>query len=109
MIHIYIEISQENSLHSYLYLKHAKLCIFSLFSSTKSENKRAEWVLAEAGPERWVGGVGTCGRGKVAGKGDRKMNMGQKCLHMYVNAKMRPVKTIPRIQGEVDKGERSRG
>jgi hypothetical protein len=43
MIDIYMEISQRNSLGSYLYLKQAK-CSFFLFSSIKSENRR-ELVL----------------------------------------------------------------
>jgi hypothetical protein len=43
-IHIYMEISQGNSLCSYLYLKQAKISWFSFlsflfFSSTKSENR----------------------------------------------------------------------
>jgi hypothetical protein len=44
------------SLYSYLYLKLAKLLCLSyyLFSSTKSETKRAEQVL----PRSWVGGEG---------------------------------------------------
>jgi hypothetical protein len=46
---IYMEISQGNSLCSYLYLKQAKvLCFtftFSHFSSTKSENRRVEKIL----------------------------------------------------------------
>jgi hypothetical protein len=46
--HIYIEISQGNSLCSNLNLKQTKMLIFlifSLFSSTKSENRREEQVL----------------------------------------------------------------
>jgi hypothetical protein len=42
------------------------------------------------------GGVGTSERGEVVQKGVRKVNMVQKkCVHMYVNAKMIPVETIP--------------
>jgi hypothetical protein len=50
IIHIYMEISQGNSLCSYIY-KQAKTSFFSffLFSSTKSENKRAEQVLPRRG------------------------------------------------------------
>jgi hypothetical protein len=43
-----MEISQGNSLYSYLYLKlkcHVFHFIFSLFPFTKSENKREEQVL----------------------------------------------------------------
>jgi hypothetical protein len=60
-----------NSLCSYLYLKlatsHVFLFIFYLFSSTKSENRRAEQFLQE-----WRGMcvcVGTSGRGEMVGKG----------------------------------------
>jgi hypothetical protein len=47
IIHIYMEISQENSLCSYLYLKQNKMScfLFYFFSSTKSENRRVEQVL----------------------------------------------------------------
>jgi hypothetical protein len=31
----------------------------------------------------------------VAGKGSRRMNMVQKCIHLYINAKIIPVKTVP--------------
>jgi hypothetical protein len=46
IMHIYMGISQENSLCSYLYLKQAKMSFF-LFSFTKSENRREEQVLLE--------------------------------------------------------------
>jgi hypothetical protein len=52
IIHIYMEISQGKSLcSSYLYLKQAKMLFSSsfLFSSTKSENRRAEQVLPGVG------------------------------------------------------------
>jgi hypothetical protein len=63
IIHIYMEKTRGNSLCSYLYLKQAKVSyfsffIFSLFSSTKLENKRAEQVLPTAGR------TGTSGRGR---------------------------------------------
>jgi hypothetical protein len=49
IIHKYMEISQENSLCSNVYLKqvkcHAFLFIHSLLSYTKSENRKAELVL----------------------------------------------------------------
>jgi hypothetical protein len=74
IIHIYMEISQGNSLGTYLYLKQAKNVfhfIFSLFSSTKSENKSTQsesWHL-------W--------QGEVLGKRDRRINMVQKmCTHV---------------------------
>jgi hypothetical protein len=42
IICIYMDISQENSLYSYLYLKQARM---SFFSFKKLENKRTEQVL----------------------------------------------------------------
>jgi hypothetical protein len=56
-----MEISQGNSLYSYLYLKLAKMSCFSfyLFSSAKSENRRVEQAerggLAPVGGGRWWG------------------------------------------------------
>jgi hypothetical protein len=41
-------------------------------------------------------------------KGDKKVNMVQKCVHIYVNAKMIPVETSPGIRGGEDKRERER-
>jgi hypothetical protein len=49
-----MEISQENSLCSYLYLKQAKMTFFS--SSTNSENRRAEQFSAWG----WGGGAPVC-------------------------------------------------
>jgi hypothetical protein len=70
---ISMEISQGISLCSYLYLKQQKclvfLCIFYLFSSTKSENRRAEQVLPRG---KWVTPAG----GGV-GKESRKVNIVQ--------------------------------
>jgi hypothetical protein len=43
IIHTYMEISQGNSLCSFLYHKQAKMSF--LFSSTKSENRRTEQIL----------------------------------------------------------------
>jgi hypothetical protein len=58
-----------------------------LFSFTKLENTRAEQFLP--------GGMrgGTSGSGEDVGKGCRRVNI----VHMYVNGKMRPVETIPRM------------
>jgi hypothetical protein len=62
VIHICMETTQGNSLCSYPYLKLAKITCFSFyllfFSSTKSENRRAEQVLlqgglAPVGEKRW--------------------------------------------------------
>jgi hypothetical protein len=44
IIHIYMELSQGKHLCVYLYLKQQKYNFF-LFSSTKSENRKAEEVL----------------------------------------------------------------
>jgi hypothetical protein len=51
MIHTYMEISQGKPLCNYLYLKlKCVLFIFSLFSPTKSENRREKrWHQREAG------------------------------------------------------------
>jgi hypothetical protein len=53
IVHIYMKISQGNSLCSYLYLKQAKISCFlfslSLFSSMKMENRRVEQVLRSGG------------------------------------------------------------
>jgi hypothetical protein len=53
------------------------------------------WIIGKQNRscQRWVG-VGTSGRGEVEGKGGRKVNIVQKCVHMYVNAKMIAVETI---------------
>jgi hypothetical protein len=48
-IHMYLEATLGISLYSYSYLKLAKLAMFFflyVFSSTKSENKRMDWVLS---------------------------------------------------------------
>jgi hypothetical protein len=59
------------------------------------ENRRAEQVLG-----RW-----SQWDGKVLGKGGRRVNVIQKCVHMYVNAKMIPTETVPGV-GEGDKESR---
>jgi hypothetical protein len=65
--------SRRKFLYGYFYHKQAKMSFFFLFSSTKSENRRGEQVLPTGERE-----VGTNGRGEVAGKGDRRVNMAQK-------------------------------
>jgi hypothetical protein len=79
IIHRYIEIPKGNSSCSYFYLRlkcHVFHFIFSLFPSTKSENRRAEQVLPSG--EGWhqceLGGIG--GRGYKSGYGAIK------CVHM---------------------------
>jgi hypothetical protein len=49
IIHIYVELSQRISLHSYLYLQQFKISFFYSFSSTKSETIRAEQILPGKG------------------------------------------------------------
>jgi hypothetical protein len=58
----------------------------------KIRDRRTENVLPRVGLVP-VGGA------KVAGKGVRKVNMVQKLLHMYINAEMIPVETIPGMRG----------
>jgi hypothetical protein len=48
IIHTHMEISQENSLCSYIYIKQEKMSFF-LFSSTKSEHRRTKQVLSRDG------------------------------------------------------------
>jgi hypothetical protein len=80
IIHIYMEISQGNSLCSYLYLKKAKMSFF-LFSSTKLENKRVEHVLRWGGREEKAG---TSGSGEMVGKEGSRVNMVQNIYtHVY--------------------------
>jgi hypothetical protein len=68
-IHKCTEATPGISMYSYLYLKLAKtLCLSYAFSSTKSENKKAEHDLPGSGLE---------------GESWHKQ-----CIHMYVNTKM---------------------
>jgi hypothetical protein len=65
--------------------------IFFPFPSTKLENRtkspaHGEWSASVGGEE-------------MLGKGNSRMNMVQKYVHMYVNAKMIPFKTTPGIGG----------
>jgi hypothetical protein len=60
------------------------------------------------------GGIGSVGKGKEVGgevvvKGGRRVDMVQKCVHMYVNAKMIPVETITGIKGGGHKKSGERG
>jgi hypothetical protein len=68
-----VEISQENSLCGYLYLKlkcHIFHFIFSPFSPTKLENRRVEQVLPKR--EDWHQW-----EGENVGEGGRRMNVVQ--------------------------------
>jgi hypothetical protein len=53
--------------------------------------------------------AGTSGRGEVKRKGVRRVNMVQRCVHMYVDAEMVPVETIPEIGGGENKRKWWRG
>jgi hypothetical protein len=67
---VYISLSQNSK------KCHVFLFIFYLFSSTKSQNKRAEEVQGGNGD-------GTVDGGEVVGKGGRKMNILQiMCIHI---------------------------
>jgi hypothetical protein len=77
-----METIQENSLHSYLCFKLAKISWFSFFFYFfffyKIGEQEGRTVLWEGG------GVGTCGRGEVVEKGGRRMNMMEiMCTHVY--------------------------
>jgi hypothetical protein len=107
VIHICMGTTQGISLCSDLYLKVAKHHVFHfsyyVFSSIKSENRRAEQVLPR---EEWV--AGTSGRGEVIGKGVGGCICCKQCIHVYVNAKMIPVETSRNL-GRVDGKEKRRG
>jgi hypothetical protein len=93
IIHIYMEVPQENSLRSYL--RQAKMSFF--FPLIKSENRRVEHVLS--------GIVGTSGGGRRWGKDARGRIWCKYCVHMYVNGKMIPVETVLGMGGREDKEE----
>jgi hypothetical protein len=61
------------------FISNKQKCNFSLFSSTKLENRRAEKVLGGEGRSVWYQW-----EGEVAGKGCGKVNAVQKmCTHVY--------------------------
>jgi hypothetical protein len=99
IIHIYMETSQGNSLCSYL--KQAKNVIYIFFSSTESENRRVEQVL----PWEGEGGLVPVEGGKWLRKGVGGRIWCKYCVHIYVNGKMIPTETIPRMARGGDKGE----
>jgi hypothetical protein len=80
--------SQGNSLY-YSYLKQKMPC----FKNRGQEGK--------TGP---VWGLALAGVGRILGKGVTGCIWCKYYIYMYVNGKMRPVKTIPGM-GEGDKGE----
>jgi hypothetical protein len=74
------------------------------FFFTKSENRRAEWVLPGGGM-----GVGNGGLGRTWGKGVGRWKWCKYCVHKYKNGKMRAAETVPGIGGRGLKGEWWRG
>jgi hypothetical protein len=53
-----------------------------------------------------VWGLGTSGKGEDVGKGYRRVMWCKYCVYMYINGKMRPVETIPRIgRGSIKENE----
>jgi hypothetical protein len=83
IIHIYMEKTQENTLCSYLHHKQANVMVFFFFflffSSTILENRRGNRSCPKVGLAAM--------RGEVLGKGGSRVNMVQKCVHMYVMQK----------------------
>jgi hypothetical protein len=77
-----MEISQGN------YLKQAKMSFF--FSFLFCIIRKQESRIAPAWEEVWHQW-----EGEVAGKGVRRVNMMQKCVHMHINVKMIPVESVP--------------
>jgi hypothetical protein len=80
IIHMHMEISQDICVATFISDKqkyHVFLCIIALFSSKKSENRKAEQVLTRAGNgHQW--------EGQREGKGSRRGNMLQKmCTHAF--------------------------
>jgi hypothetical protein len=74
IMHIYMEISQGNSLCIYLYLKHAKMSFLSYFFYKTRKQEGG------TGPG---GEVGTSGRGEVTGKESARVTLVQKlCTHV---------------------------
>jgi hypothetical protein len=84
-----MEISQGISLCSYLYLKQEKV-FFYLFSSIKSENKRAEQVV-------WEKRTVTSGTREEMGKRAGRVIWYKNCVYMYASMKIIPVESIPGI------------
>jgi hypothetical protein len=102
IIHIYMEISQGNSLCSYLYLQKIKMSFFFLFSFFFDKIREQEDGTGPAG-------VRECWYQRESGSGGergRRMNMVHKMCTHVCKCKMIPVKTIPGMAGRGDKGER---
>jgi hypothetical protein len=97
IIHIYMEISQGNYLHSYIYLKQAKMSCFSfyLFSFLLLQNQRTGGQNKSCPRGR----TGISRSGAVRGRRVGGEYGAKNFVHMYVNAKMIPVEAISEIRG----------
>jgi hypothetical protein len=72
--------------------------LFYIFSSTKSQNRRAEQVLPRGQGGR--GGLAPVRRQKWQGKVlGQWVSFKKKCIHLFVNANMIPVETVTGIGG----------
>jgi hypothetical protein len=105
--HICMEISQGNSLCNYLYLKLAKMSCFPFYFFVFLIFKIREQEQ-ETGPAQ-QGGLAPVRRQRCCGKSLGEWVWCKKCAHMYVNAKMKPAKTIPWMGEEEIKGSTRRG
>jgi hypothetical protein len=99
IIHICMEMLQENCICSYL--KQTKM---SFFLFVLQNQRTGEWNRSCLGLV-----VGASGRGRRGGKGYRMVNIMQiLCTHVC-KWKIRYVETIPEMGGEEDEGECWRG
>jgi hypothetical protein len=95
-----MKVSQGNSLCNFLYPKQAKMPCFFYFIFFLPQNQRTGvWNKSCPGERAGISGMGRC-----RGKGLGGQIWCKKCVHMYVNAKMKPVETTPGI-GEENKVE----
>jgi hypothetical protein len=85
MIHIYMEMSQGNSLCSCLKQKNTSFFFFFLQNQKRQEGR--------TGPV-WRSRVDTSGREEEVDKQCGRVNIAKYCVHMYVNEKMIPVEII---------------
>jgi hypothetical protein len=84
-----MEISQGNSL-CFLYLKQAKMSFFIFFFPLLQNQRIGGWNRSSSG-----GWLVLVGGGRWQGKGVGGWIWCKKCVHMYENAKMMPVETVP--------------
>jgi hypothetical protein len=73
----------------YGYLKQTKMSFFFLLPNWRTGGQNGTLVPVRGGRGRSVGGRIWC----------------KYCVYMYVNGKMRPVETIPGVEGRGDKGK----